>query len=64
MAQLAIAWCLTNPNVSTAITGASRPKQVTENMKAMAVVEKLTPEVLEKIEEIVDNKPEPEHDWR
>ncbi len=64
MAQLALAWCLTNPNVSTAITGASRPEQVTENMKAMAVLEKLTPEVLEKIEEIVDNKPEQEQDWR
>jgi len=64
MAQLALAWCLANPNVSTAITGASRPEQVTENMKAMDVVEKLTPEVLERIEEIVDNKPTPEPDWR
>jgi len=64
MAQLALAWCLTNPNVSTAITGASRPEQVKENMKAMDVVDKLTPEVLERIEEIVDNKPEPEQDWR
>lgn len=64
MAQLALAWCLTNPNVSTAITGASRPEQVTENMKAMDVFERLTPEVLEKIEQIVGNKPEPEQDWR
>ena len=64
MAQLALAWCLANPNVSTAITGASRPEQVTENMKAMDVVEKLTPEVLERIEDIVDNKPTPEPDWR
>jgi aryl-alcohol dehydrogenase-like predicted oxidoreductase len=64
MAQLAIAWCLANPNVSTVITGASRPEQVSENMKAMDVVEQLTPEVLEHIEEIVDNKPEPEPDMR
>jgi voltage-dependent potassium channel beta subunit len=64
MAQLALAWCLTNPNVSTAITGASRPEQVKENMKAADVVEHLTPEVLEKIEEIVANKPKPEPDWR
>jgi voltage-dependent potassium channel beta subunit len=64
MAQLAIAWCLTNPNVSTVITGASRPDQVTENMAAMEVVERLTPEVLERIEETVDNKPKPEYDWR
>ena len=64
MAQLALAWCLTNPNVSTVITGASRPEQVEENMKAIDVVERLTPDVLEKIEKIVDNKPEPEPDWR
>ena len=64
MAQLAIAWCLTNPRVSTVITGASKPEQVTENMKAMEVVDKLTPEILDHIEKIVDNKPAPEPDWR
>jgi voltage-dependent potassium channel beta subunit len=63
-AQLAIAWCLANPHVSTAITGASRPEQVVENMKAMDVVARLAPDVLERIEGIVANKPEPEHDWR
>ncbi len=64
LAQLAIAWCLTNPRVSTVITGASRPEQVTENMQAMAVYERLTPEILDRIEAIVDNKPAPEPDWR
>jgi len=64
LAQLAIAWCLTNPRVSTVITGASRPEQVTENMKATEVYERLTPEFLERIEAIVDNKPAPEQDWR
>jgi voltage-dependent potassium channel beta subunit len=64
MAQLAIAWCLANPNVSTAITGASKPEQVKENMGAMKVLERLTPDVLERIEEIVGNKPDPEPDWR
>ena len=64
MAQLAIAWCLVNPNVSTVITGASRVEQVRENMKAMEVFENLTPEIIDRIEEIVDNKPEPEPDWR
>ncbi|HSN57323.1 MAG TPA: aldo/keto reductase [Candidatus Sulfomarinibacteraceae bacterium] len=64
LAQLAIAWCLTNPHVSTVITGASRPEQVTENMGAMEVVERLTPEVLDRIEAILDTKPTPEHDWR
>jgi voltage-dependent potassium channel beta subunit len=64
MAQLALAWCLANDDVSTVITGASRPEQVTENMKAMAVVEKLTPEVQEMIENILTNKPEGQKNWR
>jgi voltage-dependent potassium channel beta subunit len=64
MSQMAIAWCLTNPNVSTVITGASRAEQVRENMKALDVVEKLTPEWLERIEAILDNKPEPLPDYR
>lgn len=64
MAQLALAWCLVNPNVSTVITGASRPEQVVENMAAMDVLPKLTDEVLERIEEILDNKPKPEPDFR
>ena len=57
MAQLALAWCLKNPNVSTVITGASKPEQVTENMGALALVDKLTPEVMERIEGILDNTP-------
>jgi voltage-dependent potassium channel beta subunit len=56
-AQLALAWCLKNPNVSTVITGASRAEQVTENMAALDMVEKITPDVMERIEEILDNKP-------
>jgi aryl-alcohol dehydrogenase-like predicted oxidoreductase len=44
------------------ITGASRPEQVTENMKALDVLPKLTPEVLERIEGILDNKPVLEED--
>lgn len=58
MSQLALAWCLKNSNVSTVITGASRPEQVVENMKAMDVEDKLTPGVMEKIELVLDNKPE------
>ncbi len=57
-AQLAIAWCLKNPNVSTVITGASRVSQVHENMKALGVVEKLTPAVMKTIEGVLQNKPE------
>lgn len=58
LAQMALAWCLANPNVSTVITGASRPEQVTENMKALDLLPKLTPDVLERIEGILGNKPE------
>jgi voltage-dependent potassium channel beta subunit len=50
-AQLALAWCSSNPRVSTVITGASRPEQVRENMKALEVLPKLTPEVKARIEE-------------
>jgi voltage-dependent potassium channel beta subunit len=55
LAQLALAWCLKNPNVSTVITGASRPEQVGENMKALDVVGKLTPEIMAQIDAILDN---------
>jgi voltage-dependent potassium channel beta subunit len=50
LAQMSLAWCLKNPHVSTVITGASRPAQVTENMKALDVAPKLTPEVMARIE--------------
>lgn len=63
-AQLALAWCLGNPRVSTVITGASRPEQVRENMRAMEVYAKLTPELLERIAGILDNAPEPEPNFR
>jgi voltage-dependent potassium channel beta subunit len=53
MSQLAIAWCAANPNVSTVITGASNVEQVAENMGALDVIERLTPEVLVRIDEIV-----------
>ncbi|MBA3943045.1 MAG: aldo/keto reductase [Herpetosiphonaceae bacterium] len=57
LAQLGLAWCLTNPNVSTVITGASRPQQVNENMQALEIAPKLTADVLEHIDGILGNKP-------
>ncbi|KIH87960.1 hypothetical protein SPBR_05061 [Sporothrix brasiliensis 5110] len=54
---LALAWVLANLNVSSAITGASGPAQVYENVKAVAVYKKLTPEILEEIDNIFNNKP-------
>jgi voltage-dependent potassium channel beta subunit len=58
LSQLALAWCLKNPFVSTVITGASRVEQVHENMKAADVVDKITPEILEKINAIFGTKKE------
>jgi voltage-dependent potassium channel beta subunit len=63
-AQLAIAWCLKNPFVSTVITGASKPQQVIENMLALNFVDKLTDPIMEQIEAILNNKPEPIGDYR
>ncbi|HEY3291804.1 MAG TPA: aldo/keto reductase, partial [Anaerolineae bacterium] len=57
VAQMALAWCLLNPRISTVITGASRVEQVRENMKALEVVDKLTPEVQARIETLLANKP-------
>ena len=51
--QLALAWCLKNPNVSSVITGASRPEQILENVKCLEAVDKLTPEIMEAIDELV-----------
>src|SRR5438128_5660179 len=62
MAQLALAWCLKNPNVSTVITGASRPEQVNENMKAAEVAGKIDSSLLEKIDIILGNRPRPDSD--
>jgi aryl-alcohol dehydrogenase-like predicted oxidoreductase len=58
-ATLAMAWVLSNKNVSSAITGASRPEQVYDSVKALDAIPKLTPEVLKEIDEILGNKPVP-----
>ncbi len=56
LAQLALAWCLANRHVSTVITGATRVEQIKENMKALEVLPKLSPEVLSKIDAAVGGK--------
>jgi len=55
--RLAVAWALNNPNVSTVILGASKLTQLKENLKALDDVALLTPDVLEQIESILQNKP-------
>ena len=57
VSTLSIAWTLKNPHVTTAILGATKKEQLLENLKALEVAEKLTPEVLQRIEEIMHSKP-------
>lgn len=54
LSQLAIAWCLHNPNVSSVITGATKIEQLNENVGAIAIKKKLTPDVMKKINEITN----------
>jgi len=63
VAQLALAWCLNNPFVSSVITGASKPSQVVENIKAMDLLP-LSHETVAEIEKILENKPRPEAKFR
>lgn len=56
-AQLCIAWTIKNPQVTTTILGASRKEQLLENLSALAAAEKLTPEVMQKIDTITETKP-------
>lgn len=57
MPHFALAWCLKNPNVSSVILGASKTAQLEENLKALDALPKLSPEVMEKVEIILQNKP-------
>ncbi|MGB3005244.1 MAG: aldo/keto reductase [Chitinophagaceae bacterium] len=57
MAAMSIAWCIKNPNVTTAILGATQKEQLLENLKALDVLPKLSTDVLQRIEDIVQNKP-------
>lgn len=60
MTQLALAWVAkVHPYTSTIILGATKPEQVIENLGAIDVLPKLTVEIMEKIEEVLDNKPAP-----
>ena len=57
MSQLALAWTLKNPNVSAALTGATRPEQVQDNVSAVEITGKLDDELMQRIEQILDNDP-------
>lgn len=62
LSQLALAWCLKNPLVSTVITGASRVEQVHENMKAEDVAPRITQEIMDRIDVIFGINNEEEDD--
>ncbi|MEK7200132.1 MAG: aldo/keto reductase, partial [Bacteroidota bacterium] len=57
LAALSIAWTINNPNVTTAILGATKKEQLLENLKALPALALLSDEVIEKIENILQNKP-------
>ena len=57
LATLSIAWVIHNPNVTTAILGATKEKQLLENLEALEVYPKLTPEIMNEIDGIMGTKP-------
>jgi voltage-dependent potassium channel beta subunit len=64
LAQLAIAWVICNPDVSTCILGATKVSQLEENLKALEIYKKLDKDILLEIEKILDNTPRGEIDYR
>ena len=57
LATLSIAWCIRNPNVTTAILGATKEEQLLENLKALELYPKLTGELIARIDEIMQTRP-------
>ena len=64
LAQLAVSWVIANKDVSTCILGASKVEQLEENFKSLELYKKLTPGILTEIENILDNCPNGEMDFR
>lgn len=61
MTHLALAWVAAKPSTSTVILGATKPEQVIDNLKALPIIPKLTPEILDRIDAILGNKPAEEN---
>jgi aryl-alcohol dehydrogenase-like predicted oxidoreductase len=57
VSALSIAWTIKNPNVTTAILGATSREQLTQNLEALDALQKLTPEVLQQVDDIMGTKP-------
>eukprot|EP00826_Nyctotherus_ovalis_P016428 TRINITY_DN14750_c0_g4_i3.p1 TRINITY_DN14750_c0_g4~~TRINITY_DN14750_c0_g4_i3.p1 ORF type:complete len:228 (+),score=85.83 TRINITY_DN14750_c0_g4_i3:73-756(+) len=63
-AQLALAWCIVNKDVSTCLIGATKPQQVVENIGALEVAKKWNNDIEKKVEDIMKNRPDPAFNWR
>jgi voltage-dependent potassium channel beta subunit len=57
LAALSIGWCIKNPHVTTAILGATKKEQLLQNLESVAAMEKLSPAIMQRIEDIVQTKP-------
>lgn len=62
--QLALAWCLANKDVTTVLFGSTSSDQIVNNVRALQYVDKLTPEVEQRIETVLANRPEQPTNWR
>lgn len=63
MAQLALAWCVKNPNVSTVLLGATKPEQLTDNLTSLEVAQRITEDHMREIDELLGNRPEAYQGW-
>jgi len=63
-AQLAVAWCVANKDNSCTLLGASKPQQLDELLQTIEISKQLTPEVSQKIEDVLENRPVPSMYWR
>lgn len=64
MSQFALAWLVKNKDVSTAIIGSKKPGQLEENLKAVELAKNITPEIEEKLEKVLGNRPDLGLDWK
>lgn len=64
LTQLALAWIISNPDVSTAILGAKNMAQIEEDLKAIEVYKKINKNILDRIEKILGTKPERKMNWK
>jgi len=62
--ELALAWIIKNSDVASAVFGATKPEQITQNVNALSLYKRWTPEIEQEVETILNNQPKPRMDWR